>query len=136
MLAADPDDAHGAQDDARHAQAHLHHGQQEQAPQDVAAGAHPAAGIAPAPAAGGQRARERSALPGAARRGFTAACPKKRGCPNKQWRSTRSEKARGELMKVAKCSTPEEGNSGLCGLVLSVKRERSDQVHPLAEARV
>ncbi|TNN62334.1 hypothetical protein EYF80_027451 [Liparis tanakae] len=57
VLAPDPADANGSQDDARHTEAHLHHGQQEQAPQDLAAGAHPAPGISPTPAGGGQGAR-------------------------------------------------------------------------------
>lgn len=52
MIAPDPADAHRSQDDARHTQAHLHQGQQEQAPQNLAAGAHPAPGISPAPAGG------------------------------------------------------------------------------------
>ncbi|KAG7245022.1 hypothetical protein INR49_023588 [Caranx melampygus] len=61
VLPPDPADAHGSQDDARHTQAHLHQGQQEQAPQDLAAGAHPAPGISPAPTGGGgQGAREES----------------------------------------------------------------------------
>lgn len=52
VLPADPADAHGSQDDARHTQAHLSHGQEEKAPQDLAAGAHGAPGIAPAPPGG------------------------------------------------------------------------------------
>lgn len=56
VISSDPADAHGSQDDARHTQAHLHQGQQEQAPQDLTAGAHPAPGISPDPAGGGQRA--------------------------------------------------------------------------------
>lgn len=51
-LPSDPADAHGPQDDARHTQAHLRRRQEQEAPQDLAAGAHRAAGIAPAPAGG------------------------------------------------------------------------------------
>lgn len=51
-LPSDPADAHSAQDDARHTQAHLRRGQEQEAPQDLAAGAHRAPGIAPAPAGG------------------------------------------------------------------------------------
>lgn len=53
-LAPDPDPghAHGSQDDARHTQAHLRRRQEQEAPQDLAAGAHLARGIAPAPAGG------------------------------------------------------------------------------------
>lgn len=47
VLPPSPADAHGSEDDARHAQAHLHHGQEEKAPQDFAAGAHPTRGISP-----------------------------------------------------------------------------------------
>lgn len=54
-MAPGPADADGSQDDARHTQSHLHHGEQEQAPQDLAAGAHPAPGISPGPAGGGWR---------------------------------------------------------------------------------
>lgn len=52
-MAPGPADADGSQDDARHTQSHLHHGEQEQAPQDLATGAHPAPGISPGPAGGG-----------------------------------------------------------------------------------
>ena len=40
VLVSYPADTHGPQDDAGHAQAHLHNRQQQQAPQDLAAGAH------------------------------------------------------------------------------------------------
>ncbi len=66
-LAPDPANANGSQDDARHAQAHLHHGQQEQTPQDLAAGAHSAPGISPAPARGGGRKGRESPLLGGPR---------------------------------------------------------------------
>lgn len=60
VLPAHPADAHRPQDDARHSQAHLQQGQQEQAPQDLAAGAHPAPGISPAP---GRERRRRDGSP-------------------------------------------------------------------------
>jgi len=76
VLGPDPADTHGAQDDARHTQTDFHHGEQEQTPQDFTAGAHPTAGISPAPTGGEQTAREESASPFLRRRsGFTASYP-------------------------------------------------------------
>lgn len=60
MLAPDPAEAHGPQEDAGHPQAHLRRRQEQEAPQDLAAGAHLAPGIAPAPP-GGESAPDRDA---------------------------------------------------------------------------
>lgn len=68
VLPPDPADAHSSQDDARHTQAHLSRRQEQEAPQDLAAGAHRAPGIAP------------ESAPIWLRRGFTSygPCPRAR----------------------------------------------------------
>lgn len=96
VLPSNPADAHGAQDDARHSQAHFQQGEHEQAPQDLAAGAHPAPrGISPAPAGGGANRRSSELQK---RRGSIAPCPVWRQKTVQEKRS--DQKPQRRLMKV------------------------------------